>query len=271
MSPGSLRLVVIVGTTSLSLACSPLVLRPGLQSATPAIRSQSKTQQRPERPLDLMPNYNTSALRAVPPAVRAPQAGLVTLISPDGRWVAFDSERTGVYVTRREGGAQQRLGSPRLVRLEAWSPDSSRLAFLQQLPRAQGTEVTLFDVRDDRLLQVAWNVAEVTSEIRWLPDARRLCYGRGAEFVVVDTVAVSVTIIPLPVHGSIIGVPAVSPDGSLVAFPVAGDGAWLASLPDEATERVVSGDAVEQLAWAPSGRQIAYRRDGRWQVRAVER
>ena len=62
--------------------------------------------------------------------------------SPDGRWIAFTSERSGknnIYLLRTDGGeAQQLTGGKAAVGAFKWSPDSKQIAFI--LPDAPTAE-----------------------------------------------------------------------------------------------------------------------------------
>jgi Tol biopolymer transport system component len=55
-----------------------------------------------------------------------------------------------------------------------------------------------------------------------------------------------------------------------VVFAVAGDGVWMVVL-DGRMHRVISEGDVDAFAWAPGGRQIAFRtaRDGQWKLQIV--
>ena len=79
--------------------------------------------------------------------------------SPDGEWIAFNSERDGnseIYVMRPDGSTQTRLTQhPAYDERPAWSPDGRELAFTRiergQPPRviimnADGTGVRVLTV-----------------------------------------------------------------------------------------------------------------------------
>jgi dipeptidyl aminopeptidase/acylaminoacyl peptidase len=100
--------------------------------------------------------------------------------SPDGRWIAFISDRDGwdhAYVVSPSGGEARQLtrGAFEVSRL-AWSPDSARVAFdvndrdapgvrhLAVLPVAGGTMTRLTSGRG------------TNTEPSWSPDGRRLLY-----------------------------------------------------------------------------------------------
>ena len=64
--------------------------------------------------------------------------------SPDGRLIAFDSDRDGergVYVANADGGAVRRISGDGFAAIPSWSPDGGRIAFVRAEPdgRACGT------------------------------------------------------------------------------------------------------------------------------------
>jgi hypothetical protein len=52
--------------------------------------------------------------------------------SPDGRWIAYSSYRSGhssIWKMRSDGGQKTRLAGPLLLDVPAWSPDGRRIAY----------------------------------------------------------------------------------------------------------------------------------------------
>lgn len=102
--------------------------------------------------------------------------------SPDGRWIAYLSDRTGeyeIYVRPADGSGDERrvTSDGRIWRFApVWSPDSKKLAFsdkdrkLQWVDVASG-KVALAD-RSDR--------GDIT-DYKWSPDSRWLAYTKAGE------------------------------------------------------------------------------------------
>jgi Tol biopolymer transport system component len=100
-----------------------------------------------------------------------------------------------------------------------------------------------------------------------------VCYGGENHLVVLDVASGAARTLQVPADARpIVGVPAVSPDGGRVVFAVAADGVWMASLADGRVQRLISERDVDAFAWAPGGRQIAFRngRDGQWKLFDLE-
>jgi len=107
--------------------------------------------------------------------------------SPDGRWLAYFSDRSGEYeltIQAADGsGEPETLTSmgPGFRYAPQWSPDSRRLAFIDQAMRIQ-----VFDRETgslSRVDQALWMFHGSLSGFRvsWSPDGRWLAYSRGLE------------------------------------------------------------------------------------------
>ena len=100
---------------------------------------------------------------------------------PDGRWVAYMSDRTGedeLYIAPQDGlGQEQRITTDgKVFRLPAtWSPDSQKLLFADK-------EVRLFyiDIKDkpDQIDQGKY--ADLT-DYNWSPDGNWVAYSKASE------------------------------------------------------------------------------------------
>jgi tricorn protease len=107
--------------------------------------------------------------------------------SPDGRWLAYFSDRTGEYeltIRQADGSGDERtvtaLGAGYRYR-PYWSPDSRKLAFVDKAMRIQIVDretgaVTQVD-QGLWMFQGALNAFTVS----WSPDSRWLAYSRGLE------------------------------------------------------------------------------------------
>jgi hypothetical protein len=192
--------------------------------------------------------------------------------SPDGRFVAFDSDRGGVravYVAEHDGSNVRRISGDGYAALPTWSPDGSRLAFV----RAEPDRPSVWNLW---IQPLAGGAAERITEYRygqtwaasWFPDGHRIAYSHETDLVIFDLTNGRMTVVVSPVHGRLVRTPAVSPDGSRIVFQVFRAGAWMLNLADGSMQCVLADPTAEEFAWAPDGRRFAFhsRQDGRWGV-----
>ena len=107
--------------------------------------------------------------------------------SPDGRYVAYWSDRSGEYeltIRPADGsGAEERLTSlgAGFRYTPFWSPDSKKLAFIDQAKR-----IRIYDRDGGRVIEVDQDIwmthgGLANFEASWSPDSRWLAYSRGIE------------------------------------------------------------------------------------------
>jgi len=197
--------------------------------------------------------------------------------SPDGRFVAFDSDRDGergIYVANRDGSQVRRVSGPGYAAVPTWSRNNEWLAYIRSeadkpsvwnlwvQPAAGGSARRLTNYRYGQ----TWAAS-------WFPDDRRIAYSHEDTLVVMDVQTGQATRYPTPVKGQLVRTPAVSPDGTKVIFQVFRHGAWLLDLADGSMQRVLTDPTAEEFAWAPDGHRVAFhsRRDGQWGIYVLSR
>ncbi len=200
--------------------------------------------------------------------------------SPDGREIAFVSDRQdrGVYAQPVAGGAERRLAlEASAVAAVAWSPDGRTVAH------------TTTDGAITRLVVAGKNIAETgedvfpfraqfvsATEVLYTADGvvKRRPIAGGAARTLAFSAEVAFTRAPFtpkgrrfadegpqPVRGLMH--PAISPDGTRVAFGALGD-LWLVSTrEDQATPERLTSDAFVETnpVWSPDGQELAFSSD----------
>jgi Tol biopolymer transport system component len=191
-------------------------------------------------------------------------------LSPDGRSVAFDSDRDGVrgvYLADADGTGVRRVSGSGYAAVPTWSPDGSRLAFL----RAEDDKPRVWNLWVNYLASGA--MTRLTSHSygqvwggSWFPDGRRIAYSHEDRLVVLDLNSGQSKTYASPRKGQIVRTPAVSPDGRWIMFQVFRDGGWLLDLTTGSMQRALDDPSAEEFTWAPDGRRVAFhsRRNGQW-------
>ena len=192
--------------------------------------------------------------------------------SPDGRWIAFDSDREGtrgVYVAGPDASRSRRVSGNGYAAVPTWSPDGRQLAFVRaDAARPRVWNVWVADVRTGALTQLTHHRTGQAWGASWFPDGRRIAYSVEDALVLVDVRSGASRVFPSPVAGRLVRTPAVSPDGTRVVFQVQREGAWLLDLPSGRTHRLLDDASAEEFAWSQDGSSIVYhaRRGNRWSL-----
>jgi Tol biopolymer transport system component len=192
--------------------------------------------------------------------------------SPDGRSIAFDSDRDGergVYVANSDGTHVRRISGTGYAALPSWSPDGRRLAMVRGEPDAPSVwNIWIQPIAGGPAQRITHYRYGETWAASWFPDGRRIAYSHEDELTILDLATSRAQHFATPVRGRLVRTPAVSPDGSRVVFQVFRAGVWMLNVRDGSMECVLTDPTAEEFAWAPDGHRFAFhsRRDGEWGV-----
>ncbi len=192
--------------------------------------------------------------------------------SPDGRHIAFDSDRDGdrgVYLADIDGRNVHRVAGAEHAAVPTWAPDSDRLTFVRPepgRPNVWNLWMVSLDSGETRRL-TDYRVGQ-TWGASWFADGTRICYSHEDKLVVLDVQTGATRAYSTPVKGHIVRTPAVSPQGDHVVFQVYRNGVWLLDLQTGSMQRMLEDGTAEEFAWSPDGQRVAFhsRRDGEWGI-----
>jgi len=184
--------------------------------------------------------------------------------SPDGKWIAFLSDRPGqlsgspegkkqIYVISADGGEARQLTKVETgVSIFAWSPDSKKMAFSAEDPESKamkdrkGKYGEYQVVHADYSMSHLWTLEIPAGESEALPEPKRLT--EGATFSV--------------------GEFAWSPDGTRISFSAQSDpdlisigtaDIYVVTAKDGKVKKIVDTPGPERNPhWSPDGKQIAF-------------
>lgn len=192
--------------------------------------------------------------------------------SPDGRFIAFDSNREGeraVYIADASGENVRRVTGDGFAAVPSWSPDGRRLAFVRaEADHPRVWNLWLLDIASGETTRLTSHSVGQPWGAAWFPDGKRIAYSHETRLIVRSLADGSESVFSSPRKGRLIRTPAVSPDGRRVMFQVHRDGAWLLDLADRSMTRVLADPTAEEFTWSPEGDKVAYhsRKSGTWSV-----
>jgi hypothetical protein len=192
--------------------------------------------------------------------------------SPDGRLLAFDSDRDGergVYVANRDGSQVRRVSGRGYAAAPTWSRNSEWLTYI----RAEADKPSVWNLwvqpaAGGGARRVTHYGYGQTWAASWFPGDRRIAYSHEDTLMVMDLHGGQTTRYRSPVKGLLVRTPAVSPDGQKIIFQVFRRGVWLLNLADGSMHQVLTDPTAEEFAWSRDGRRIAFhsRRHGQWGI-----
>ena len=182
--------------------------------------------------------------------------------SPDGRRIAFDSDRDGargVYLADKDGDHLRRVSGDGFAAIPSWSPDGKTLAYVLAEPaRPHVWNMWTLTLANGQRKRVTSFEAGQVWGASWFPDGERVAFTHEGRAVVMNLRTGAVRSYPSPRKAPLAGIPAVSPDGTRALFQITGDGTWLLDLRSGVMKKVVSDPSAETYTWSPDGRRVAY-------------
>lgn len=194
----------------------------------------------------------------------SPGADVNPAWSPDGRRIAFASDRDGdreIYVMDVDGKNVVRLtNSPTPDYQPTWSPDGTHIAFVSE--RYGFSDLVVMNA--DGTNQSRLTVNAFASDPAWSPDGSRIAFRsdqRGVHIAIINPDGTG--LVDLPSNQQASTQPAWSPDGKQIAYTIGIRGTlrdvWVMNTDGSDRRLLVPVGTVDRAApdWSPDGRKIA--------------
>jgi serine/threonine-protein kinase len=216
-----------------------------------------------------IPTAPPASVRQAEPVTSGTQIVESLDLSRDGRWLAFDSDRSGnqdIYRQPLSGGEPERLTDTDADEFwPAWSPSGAEIAFHGFRGSRRHLFVMSADGRDRRQITDGPDDERTPA---WSPDGRTLYYlhnfnGPGNEIRAVTRASDGRWSAPRTAFRGITYPPVPSPDGRLVAFSSAGSVWVMGTAGDSARVLAPHGDRpadprAAYVSWSDDGRTLYY-------------
>ena len=147
--------------------------------------------------------------------------------SPDGKWIAFESERDvpgergldeNIFIVSSEGGEPRQLTNHTdcFCELEAWSPAGDSIAYA-----CSDKTIRIIPIKggEPRVVQEVDGLESHQGSLAWTPDGARLLYTAKGRIWTVSVAGGEATAISTGLDGDVLQF-ALSPDGQRIAFNV---------------------------------------------------
>ncbi len=131
--------------------------------------------------------------------------------SPDGKRIAFDSDRDGVrgvYVADGDGQHVRRVSGEGYALVPSWSPDGRTLAFVRVEPdKPEVWNLWTLQLESGQMQRITNYPYGQPWGGSWFPDGRRIAYSHEDRLIVRDLESGTEQVFPTPIKGRLVRTP----------------------------------------------------------------